>query len=148
MQIVHATREAGIRNAGGDLRRGWYLGDEPFRNWLMERAGVKIKGRRRESYRDEGLRRHDEGVATQLLNEAAVRLGVSRSELRRRKQSDPVKQAVAWWVKHKTVVGDAWICEQLDMGCRTNISRAVSAFRDERDTARYQLKRKLHICAD
>ena len=130
------------------LRRGWYLGNEAFRDWLMERAGVKLAGRRRDSYRDEGLRRHDEGAATQLMNKAAAGLGVSLDELRCRKQSDPVKQAVAWWVKSRSVVGDEWICNKLGMGCRTNISRAVSAFRVGQDKLRAQLKRKLHVCAD
>ncbi len=41
-----------------------------------------------------------------------------------------------------------YICNKLGMGCRTNISRAVSAFRVGQDKLRAQLKRKLHVCAD
>ncbi len=155
-QLMERLREdlphrGGERVSAGDwepLRRGWYLGNDVFRDWLMNRADSLACDRKRDSYRPEGLRLHDERAADQVLNVALNRLGLTRDDVREKKQSDPVKQALAWWVKRNTVVGDAWICAALDMGARSNVSRAVSAFRLAPDQARKALKSKLHICTD
>jgi hypothetical protein len=63
-------------------------------------------------------------------------------------QNDPLKQAVAWFVKSRTVVGDSWICQELDMGSRVNVSRAVCAFRHAPDRVRKKLKKKMRVCTD
>ena len=91
---------------------------------------------------------HDEREAVRLLEQAAARFGVSISELWGRRQTDPVKQAVAWWVKSQSVVSDEWVSEKLEMGSRTNIHRAVRAFRVANDRVRSNLKSELQLCAD
>ena len=70
------------------------------------------------------------------------------SDLWSRRQSDPIKQAVAWWVKSRSVVGDEWICRELQMGSRSNVHRAVEAFRKTNDATRAEVKAKLRLCAD
>ena len=69
-------------------------------------------------------------------------------ELWGRRQSDPIKQAVAWHVKRYTTVADAWLCEKLEMGSRTNVHRAVKRFRTDGSQAVVRLRRKLQLCAD
>ena len=130
------------------IRKGWYVGDDVFRDQLMGRADQLVRGRRRASYRREGLHLHDEREAVRLLEQAGTQLGVSVSALWSRKQTDPVKQAVAWWVKSRSVVSDDWVSAKLEMGSRTNIHRAVRAFRAIRDPVRAKLKSKLQLCAD
>jgi hypothetical protein len=55
---------------------------------------------------------------------------------------------LAWWVKSQSVVSDEWVCEKLEMGSRTNIHRAVRAFRVANDRVRSNLKSELQLCAD
>jgi len=130
------------------LRRGWYVGGESFRDKLLEQGVIRARGRKRASYRREGLQLHDERAAVKLLEEATQRLGVSLADVWGRKQTDPVKQAVAWWVKSQSVVRDEWLSGKLEMGCRTNIHRAVQAYRAARDPLRARLKKRLQLCAD
>ncbi|VGO20675.1 transposase [Pontiella sulfatireligans] len=131
-----------------ELRRGWYLGGDLFRDELMERADLSVQGRKRESYRNEGMRRHDESEALRLLSQAITELQTSLSDLKGMKQSDPVKQAVAWWVKSRSVIGDEWLCNRLNMGARSNIHRAVARYRKESDAGVRAIKEKLTLCSD
>ena len=129
------------------LRRGWYSGSELFRDQLLERAESAVKGTRRDSYEKGGLQLHDEHAAQRRLDEALKRLGVAIENVWGRRQNDAVKQAVAWWVKHQTVVGDEWICRKLHMGSRMNVHRAVNRYRKESDPESQTLKKML-LCAD
>lgn len=130
-----------------ELRRGWYVGGDLFRDELMEKADLCVQGYKRESYRHEGMRRHDESEALRLMGQAIKNLQTSLDDIRGRKQSDPIKQAVAWWVKSRSVVGDAWLSEKLNMGARSNIHRAVARYRKESDDVK-AIKEKLVICSD
>jgi REP element-mobilizing transposase RayT len=150
-RVAEEIREKGAEDIAEKwkaIRRGWYIGDDAFRDQLMDRADRLVRGRRRASYRREGLHLHDEREAVRLLEQAATQLGVSVSALWSRKQTDPVKQAVAWWVKGRSVVSDDWLSAKLEMGSRTNIHRAVRAFRVIQDPTRAKLKSKLQLCAD
>lgn len=129
------------------VRHGWYCGGDTFREWLMERVESVVQGRRRASYEEGGLRGHDERAAERLLDEALRRLGVRVEDLWGRRQTDAVKQAVAWWLKRQTVVGDEWICRRLEMGSRMNVHRAVTRYRAAADRESRQW-RKLLLCAD
>jgi putative transposase len=131
-----------------ELRRGWYLGREAFGDRLMERIDGAVRGRRRALYVSAGMRRHDEREAGRLLKSALRRTRVSLAELRKRRQTDAVKQGVAWLIKSRTVVRDEWICSALEMGSRTNVNRAVQAYRSPSDRARRGLRKKLLTCAD
>jgi len=91
---------------------------------------------------------HDEYAAEKLLKEVLARLQTTLETIQRNRQNDPRKQAVAWYVKGRTVVGDEWICRRLEMGSRSNVSRAVNAFRVPEDGVRRGLKTLLHVCAD
>lgn len=64
------------------------------------------------------------------------------------KQSHSRKQGLVWLIKGHCVVPDEWILKRLEMGHRSNISRAISAFRSPKDYERIALKQKLHICTD
>jgi REP element-mobilizing transposase RayT len=131
-----------------DVRRGWYCGSDSFRDLLLDRMDRAVRGRRRESYISEGLRLHDEREAVEQLRIACRVLDMTLKEVRQRRQNDPEKQAVAWWVKSRTVVSDRWVCEQLMMGNRVNVSRAVGAFRDPEDAGRRRLQKRMYKCTD
>jgi hypothetical protein len=73
---------------------------------------------------------------------------MGRDEARRLRKNDPRKQGLSWLVKTRTGIPDAWICEALDMGDRSNISRAVSAYRQEKTKELRKWKYVLHACTD
>lgn len=130
------------------IRRGWYFGGDVFREKIADLTDHAAKGRRRESFRSEGTSLHDERAALARLAEVCTMTGLSRAELKVRRQNDPVKQLAAWWIKSQTVVKDAWICEALSMGNRVNVSRAVNAYRNPRDTERRKLAKRMYKCTD
>ena len=130
------------------LRRGWCLGSECFREKLMDWADGVVEGHKRESYHGEELRSHDEKEAEKLLERALEQLGMQREEVVQARKSDPRKQALAWLVKSRTVIGDQWIIKRLEMGDRSNVSRAVAAYRVPTDRRCKRLKQILHVCTD
>jgi len=131
------------------LRRGWYLGSESFRDRLMDWAAGAAQGRKRSSYAGrEPLGRYDEKGAEELLQGGLERLGLGRREATALKQADPRKQALAWWVKSQSIVGDEWITKELEMGHRSNVSRAITAFRTARSADHRRLRKLLHTCTD
>ena len=131
------------------LRRGWYVGGELFRDRLEELAEAALSGRKRSSYRSEGLRKHDEGVAAGLLEKAAKSLGMDMDRLRALKKNNARKQAVAWLLRTRTSVLSSWIQDQLVMGDGSNIRRAVAVYRTLPTREHHKLCRKLlHVCRD
>ena len=94
------------------------------------------------------MRRHDESAAREILERGLEVLGIELANLRLLRQNDPRKQALAWLIRTKTVVMDHWITHHLDMGHRSNVSRAVGAFRSPAHAQRRRLRRRLHACTD
>lgn len=131
-----------------ELRRGWFLGGEDFRDKLEQLAAHVVKGRRRQSYTGEMLGRHDVTVATDLLECGLEALQLTLHEAQNLRQNDPRKQALIWLVKSRTVVGDQWIQRILVAGDRSNVSRAVSAYRAEINADVRRWKKHLHKCTD
>ena len=119
----------------------------------MDWAASAVAGRRRASYSGAGLRAHDEGEAGRLLARGLEGLGLeglglTLAQAAALKKTDARKQALAWLVKSRTVVGDEWIVARLEMGHRSNVSRAVSAYREPQAAERRKLLKILHTCTD
>jgi hypothetical protein len=130
------------------LRTGWLVGSEAFRDRMSDLVAGILKGRKRASYTGEEVRGHDESEAQRIVERGLDALGMELPKLRPLRQNDPRKQALAWLIRTRTIVADDWITQHLDMGHRSNVSRAVGAFRSARDAQRRRLKRTLHKCAD
>jgi hypothetical protein len=103
---------------------------------------------KRASYAGEELRLHDEKAAQRLLDCGLQVLGIGLDNVRQLRQNDGRKQALAWLVKTQMMVGDDWVRQKLAMGDRSNVSRAVRAFREGNDSRLRRLKRSLHRCTD
>ncbi len=130
------------------LRRGWLVGNSEFRNRLEELASSTIQGRKRRSYSRDLLDTRDRKNATTLLDCGLRTLKLTQTEARALKQRDPRKQGLAWLVKSRAVVPDEWIQNELDMGHRSNVSRAVRRYRLAADPEVARLRKLLHICTD
>ena len=130
------------------VRNGWFLGGSAFRERLEDLGAHVVQGKRRDSYEGGLLETRDRRDADVLLKKGLRVLKLRPADVRALRQSDPQKQGLAWWVKSRTVVGDAWIVDALEMGHRSNVSRAVRAYRNPTDVVRAQIRRQLHACTD
>jgi len=68
-------------------------------------------------------------------------------EVKRLRKNDKRKQAFVWLVKSRTVVGHEWILDRLEMGHRSNVTRAMAGFRNGGDRETRGLKAKMSKCA-
>jgi hypothetical protein len=131
-----------------ELRRGWVLGGEEFRDRMSDLASGIIRGRKRESYSGEEVRRYDETAASELLTRGLGTLGMDLAAMRLLRPSDPRKQALAWLIRTKSIVAGPWITRELEMGHSSNVSRAVNVFRTANRKEIKNLKGRLHVCKD
>jgi putative transposase len=110
------------------LRRGWYLGEETFRDRLLELVdkakGVKA-GKRNKA---ECVRKyHGEKDAERLILELSTDLGLptSAAELARLPKGDTRKAMLAALLRRRTSVRFEWISTRLQMGHPGSVSRLV-----------------------
>ncbi len=103
------------------------MGAAEFRDELQEKIDAQLSGLRRDSIVGEARRLHDERGAERLLFEATRIVGLDLGGKERLKKSDERKQVVAWFLRKKTTMGLDWIAEQLGMGSRANVGRAVQS---------------------
>ena len=124
------------------IRRGWYLGDERFRDGLLTQLADKESG---DNFRGEVKRLHDEHGAEDLLKAILTELKLTEKELCGLNNTDGVKQAVAWCLNQNTAMTLTWIADRLNMGHRSNASRNVSAFAKSSDTESLVMKERMHV---
>ena len=84
----------------------WVLGSEAFRERMEDLAGERARKKRRDSYADEALKRHDQRHAESLLGEALERLGLEIDQVRALKKKDIRKQALACLLKSRSAAGN------------------------------------------
>ena len=114
------------------LRRGWYLGEEGFKDKLLglfDKATDKLL--KKGSHAGDAVRAHDRNEAERIVSVLTVELGLpaSRKELMLLKKSDPRKVVCAALVKSRTTAGNDWIAERLVMGHPASMSQLVHRMR-------------------
>jgi putative transposase len=138
-----AWLEARAANGGGDiddvaqaaLRRGWYLGEETFRDRLLalvdKAKGVKPRQRRKA----EGLEKdYGEADAERLIQEYGpkLELPVEAAELVALRKGDKRKAILASLLRRHTAVSAEWIARRLHMGHPGSVSRQVGIVKRDR----------------
>ena len=131
-----------------EIRRGWYLGDEGFKERLLERLAGVVSGRKRESYTGAAAQAHDERMAAQLLQRGLAALGLSLAEVQTLRQKDDRKQGLAWLLRSATVASSDWVSTQLTMGHRSNVSRAVRKIAEARTAMAIRVRHLMQLCKD
>jgi REP element-mobilizing transposase RayT len=105
--------EAGApRGAWQEVRRGWCLGAESFREKLLALAA----GERGQQHYGEAAREADEQKARRLLQELLARAGWTAAELARRRKTDRKKAQMAARLRAETTMTWPWIASHLAMG--------------------------------
>ncbi|MEM7144923.1 MAG: transposase [Verrucomicrobiota bacterium] len=132
------------RSNGSDpwkpLRRGWFVGSEPFREYLLQHVNKTITKHGRRRYHGGARRDHDLAEAKRLLKAGLKKLGLSQKELRAMRKFAPEKQLLAFLLRTRTPVSNDWLSKELAMGHTTNVSNGVRAIREATD--RTILKRR------
>jgi len=95
------------------IRRGWCLGDEPFRQQLLEQMSEPMG---RQYYGGTERQESDEAKARRILAEELRRRQWGQEELAQRRKGDPEKVKMARRLRSETTMTLAWIAGQLAMG--------------------------------
>lgn len=131
-----ANNEGNIDQAAQDaLRRGWYLGEENFRDRLLDLVdkarGVKARKRSKvECVRTD----HGEKDAERLVQECGPKAGLptGAAELSELRKGDVRKALLAALLRRRTTVGFEWIATRLHMGHPGSVSRLVGGVKCDR----------------
>src|SRR4030042_3246216 len=142
-EILNPTNKRKFEQEWMDIRRGWYLGNDTFKEKLLKLADHVLKGRNRSSFSGETKRMHDEHSAEKWVQKAFRILGIDDSELPGMRKSDAQKQVIAWVLKQKTSVSNGWIADRLWMGHYTAVNNAVHTIRQRKQQKMNSLRRKM-----
>ena len=124
-----ANEDGKIDQAAQDaLRRGWYLGEETFRDRLLDLVDKAkgVKARKRDKAECVG-KDYGEKDAERLIRECAPKLGLPWlvSELADLRKGDGRKAILAALLRKRTTVSFEWIAIRLQMGHPSSVSRLV-----------------------
>ena len=104
------------------LRRGWYLGDEAFRQELLQAAQAQVGrnhyGVERQETAEQGARR--------IVGEELKRRGWTEASLSQLRKGDAGKVQIARRLRAETTVTLQWIAAALAMGTWTHVANQLS----------------------
>ena len=110
------------------LRRGWYLGEESFRDQLLGLLKTGAKSvRKKGSHTGPAVSSHSEQEAERMAAAGLKALGMALpgGGLIKARKGDPRKVALATIVKTLTCVGNEWLSARLEMGHNRSVSRLI-----------------------
>jgi putative transposase len=109
-----------------ELRRGWCLGSESFREKMLRLLDqLNEKRPRRKSSRDAKVRReHGEEEAGRLIEAALNYLELRPDDLPGMKKGDRRKLAMTALVRQRTTVSNVWLADKLHLGHMSRVSQA------------------------
>jgi putative transposase len=103
------------------LRRGWFLGEESFRQELL----ALIREEQAEHHYGEELAESVEQQAEQLISQMLRAIGWSEQELVKHRKGDKAKLKMAAKLRTHTTISWKWIAEKLHMGHWRSAANAV-----------------------
>jgi REP element-mobilizing transposase RayT len=103
------------------VRRGWFLGDEPFRQELLEQMTRKMGRNHGGDERQETA----EAQAVRIVAEELRRRKWGPSELDRRRKGDPEKVRIARRLRMETTMTLNWIAQRLKMGAGGHVANCL-----------------------
>ena len=132
-RLEERAREGLDEEALKELRRGWVLGGEAFRDRVLDwmeknRAGQGRKVRREETDDD-----HGERQAERIIREMLEAFGLEEAQLLRARKSDWRKRLIGQRVRQETSVSLRWLGARLKMGSEGHLSRITSSLADLAD---------------
>ncbi len=113
-QGMEKRRQEDLEEEFQPVERGWCLGDEEFRQELLE----QVSSQRSVSHYGELVQEAADAQAERLVKESLKRMKWKEKDLVTRRKGDEGKVRLAHGVRAKTTVSLAWIAERLKMGSR------------------------------
>lgn len=116
------------------LRRGWYFGEEAFRESLLKllaKSPVKLREGRSQGYVGRQTRDHGISEAERLIEMACEVFGVEEDEWGKMRKGDWRKGVVAGMIRERSLVDNGWLAERLHMGARNAVSRTIKEAREK-----------------
>ncbi len=128
---ARAAEDGGKINdeAQAALRRGWYLGEESFKDKLLAMVDRARGGEKPRKAKAGVASAHGEGEAERLIKVVGkvLEFPTKRRELQKLRKSDERKVLLAAVLRRRTSVGVNWIAERLAMGHPGSVSRMLGA---------------------
>jgi len=125
------------------LRRGWYMGSEGFRGRMMERVKEALNRGQASSYQGEAKREHGLAEAERLLQAGMAALGIAQGELPAAAKWTMEKRVLAWWLRQRTTAGRQWLCDRLQIGEVSAVTRAIRAVQSGSEPEMENMKQRL-----
>jgi hypothetical protein len=122
------------------IRWGWCLGSESFVDSLLDRLNGIRSGRLRGSLSGNAIDEHEERQAERLWEVGMARLGLSPKGLAALPKGAPEKRVLAWYIRSRTTVSNAWLAERLSGGHPANISGYIRSVEDAKSPRLRELK--------
>jgi Ser/Thr protein kinase RdoA (MazF antagonist) len=88
----------------------------------------------------EAIDQHDERQAERLCGMAMARLGLSADDLAILGKGSPEKRVLAWFIRTRTTVSNAWLSRHLQCGHPANISGYIRSVERGSDPRTRKLK--------
>ncbi|MFN3409125.1 MAG: transposase [Limisphaerales bacterium] len=117
------------------IRRGWCLGDERFRQELLDGAHAAATENHHAQFRQETA----EQKARRIVSEELDKLGWATTELPRRAKGDADKIRIARRLRTETAVTLKWIAAELHMGAWTHVSNLLANVKRSQSTDQTEL---------
>lgn len=118
---MESRREEETAGDWRQIRRGWCLGSETFREELLAAAQGKVGRQHSAEVRLESA----EQKAARILGEELSRRGWTEAELRARAKGDVDKVRMAARLREETTVTLQWLAEHLAMGSAGNVTNRL-----------------------
>jgi len=112
------------------IRRGWCLGSESFVDSLLDRLDGIRSGKASGSLGGEAIEEHEERQAERLCEIGMARLSLSPERLGSLAKGAPEKCVLAWYIRGRTTVSNAWLAQRLGGGHPANISGYIRSVED------------------
>jgi len=112
------------------MRRGWVLGGEVFRDQVLDWMEERRAGRERKVRPEETDGDHGQRHAERIIKEMLKRLAVAEEDILAGRKGDWRKRLIAHRVRRETSVSLGWLARRLRMGSEGHVSRIATSLDD------------------
>jgi REP-associated tyrosine transposase len=121
--VEQRRRQDDFKEDWKEVRRGWYLGEEAFRQELLGQMAAKLGEHHYGEERRQTVCEH----AERLVREELAKAGWGEEDLGRRRKGDAVKLRLAARLRRETPMTLKWIAERLKMGTWKHLNNRLYA---------------------
>ncbi len=138
--------------ASAALQRGWYLGDEGFRDRLLDLVEKGSRALRKAgSHSGMAVAAHGEREAERWVAAGICELELCDEEgnLLPARKGDPRKVALATLLRTHTAISNAWLAKRLAMGHDRSVSRLIRQGADRNEVTKWRQRlEQMLLCED